>query len=118
VALHRRTATVHLWVLLTFRGPKPSPLHEGRHLDGVKTNCRLDNLEWGTHQENIDDRTRHGTTARGERQWCAKLDAEKVKAMRALRAGGMDFTSIGRRFDVQRNTAKKACERKTWSHVL
>lgn len=49
---------VHHIVLTTFVGPCPEGL-ECRHLDGVKTNCRLSNLAWGTVTENAEDRKKH-----------------------------------------------------------
>ena len=49
---------VHILVLTYFRGPCPSGL-ESRHLDGIRNHNNLDNLVWGTHQENMDDKIRH-----------------------------------------------------------
>lgn len=52
------TIAVHVLVLLTFRGPRPEGLLS-RHLDGVKWNCSLDNLVYGTDIENWADRVKH-----------------------------------------------------------
>lgn len=61
VALGRRkTRTVHSLVAETFIGPCPTG-KEVRHRDGVRTNPRLDNLEYGTRFQNIEDAFRHGT---------------------------------------------------------
>jgi hypothetical protein len=49
-----------------------------RHLDGNRSNNRLDNLAWGTPLENGADKARHGT-AKGERNGRAKLTAAKVR---------------------------------------
>lgn len=43
----------HQLILRTFIGPPPTPFHEGNHQDGIKSNNRLSNLEWATHQENM-----------------------------------------------------------------
>jgi hypothetical protein len=50
---------VHRLVLEAFVGPAPEG-HEARHIDDVKTNCRLTNLAWGTRAENLADRTKNG----------------------------------------------------------
>jgi HNH endonuclease/NUMOD4 motif len=49
---------VHRLVLTTFRGARPEG-KECRHLDGNPSNNSLSNLEWGTPQENQDDRRKH-----------------------------------------------------------
>jgi hypothetical protein len=46
-----------------FHGPCPEGM-EVRHLNGLSTDDRSDNLCWGTHQENIDDRERHRSMRR------------------------------------------------------
>ena len=59
VAVHRLVAIVHL-------GPAPSAAHEVRHLNGDKSDNRVENLAWGTRKQNAADRARHGRTSRGE----------------------------------------------------
>lgn len=53
---------VHVLVLETFDGPRPEPVSgeriEGRHLDGDQLNNDLENLRWGTHRENEQDKRR------------------------------------------------------------
>lgn len=43
---------IHVLVAEAFLGPRPSPNHEVNHIDGVKNNCHVFNLEWGTQLEN------------------------------------------------------------------
>lgn len=57
---NRRTELVHRLVLEAFVGECP-PGQQCRHLDGSKTNNRLDNLCWGTPAEDALDRVGHGT---------------------------------------------------------
>lgn len=56
-----KTAYVHELVLLAFEGARPltGQRCEIRHLDGDKTNNRLDNLKYGTVKENFADRKLH-----------------------------------------------------------
>lgn len=76
VALGRgNTRTVHSLVAEAFFGPCPIG-KEIRHKDGVRTNPRWDNLEYGTRLENIEDAFRHGTRRasskpRGRKMPCA-----------------------------------------------
>lgn len=61
----RTRIAVHVLVAAHHLPPKPSALHEVRHLNGNKTDNRAANLAWGTRKENADDRQSHGRTARG-----------------------------------------------------
>jgi len=57
----RKKFRVHQLVCGVFNGPKPTPDHEVRHLDGNPGNNAAGNLVWGTRSENALDRQRHGT---------------------------------------------------------
>jgi hypothetical protein len=64
----RRRLGIHVIVCLSFHGPKPTPKHEVRHLDGTRDNNVPRNLCWGTRKENSDDRYIHGTVPYGPRK--------------------------------------------------
>jgi hypothetical protein len=96
VSVRGKTRNVHLLVLRNFRGEKPSPAHEGRHVDGRITNNHESNLVWSTHQENMDDRALHGTVPVGESHGLAKLNDSTVRDMRALYdGGGWTYAGLG-----------------------
>lgn len=67
----RKYASVHLLMLLAFKGPKPSPAHVCRHLNDIPYDNRIENIEWGTSAENnqeaYDKGRRVGSTVAGER---------------------------------------------------
>lgn len=110
---------VHKLVLLAFVGPRPSSRHECRHLNGIRTDNRRANLEWGTKKENAADKQDHGTTIRGADLWSAVLDEDKVREMRRLHeVEGMDFSALGLKFGVNKVTARRVCRRLSWKHVV
>lgn len=82
-----KSVTVHSLVLKAFRG-LPKRGYECRHIDGNPANNTLRNLRWGTRQENMKDRERHGTATRGERHGNAVLTADDVRAIRASKDTG------------------------------
>jgi hypothetical protein len=60
---------VHSLVAEAFIGPRPIGL-EVRHLDGDSTNNAVDNLRYGTHAENMQDRVKHGRDPQALRTHC------------------------------------------------
>ena len=68
---HKR---VHVLVLETFLGDRPSSQHDACHNDGNPGNNALCNLRWDTRKENHRDLVRHGTA------WF--LDPIKLEAQR------------------------------------
>lgn len=72
VTLERRTQrAVHTLVLEAFHGPRPEGL-EGRHLNGDSHDNRSENLKWGTHEENMQDRIAHGTNPNTGKSLCKR----------------------------------------------
>jgi hypothetical protein len=98
---------VHVLVLLAFVGPAPEGT-ECRHLNGIRTDNRLENLAWGTRAENVADMMRHGTCARSRLTW------EEVWEIRRRFVSGETVTSLMREFRVVRTNIHNIVKGKTW----
>lgn len=120
VALRRQNREtrrlVHRLVLRAFVGPCPEGM-ETRHLDGVRTDNRLDNLCYGSPADNYADRLRHGTDGRGSRCGTAKLTEVEVLEIRRLYAAGMTQRELAIRFRSFEGNIEKICRRVTWRHI-
>lgn len=114
----QETCLVHQLVMEAFVGPCP-PGMEVRHFpDRDPTNNRLDNLQYGTRQENMEDRTIHGTDNRGERSGRAKLTEEKVRQIRQLCAEKKYLqTEIAKMFEVSVRTISNIHRRVNWEDL-
>lgn len=111
---------VHHLVAETFIGPRPSD-RVCAHSDGNILNNAVSNLRYCTQQENIDDKQRHGTTARGERSARSVLTTEQVLRIRA-KAGSLNkargvFSGLAREYGVSGATIRAIVNRRTWCHV-
>lgn len=124
----RHRGYVHRIILQTFVGPCPDGM-ECRHLDGDKSNNRLENLAWGTKSENVRDAIRHGTwkrptgsdggrgkpgANRGSKHGNAKLTERDVREMRRLRAEGVKVSEIAVRFNLHVVYASKILNGRSW----
>jgi len=107
----------HRLVLETYVGPCPKGM-ECRHLDGNPLNNNLDNLKWGTYQENKNDSVKHGTippNQMGSNNYCSKLTEMKVKVIRYLYSTRL-FTQkdIAWQFDVSPGCITLIIRGKRW----
>jgi len=103
-------------VLLAFVGPCPAGC-ECCHGEGGARDNRPGNLRWDTHLENMRDKDRHGTMARGVRSGTAKLDDDKVREIRLLMADGVSYTRIAARFGVSTKPVFNIAHGKSWRSV-
>lgn len=105
-------------VLTAFVGPRPIGMKALHHPCPDKTNNRLDNLRWGTDQENSQDAIKSGTISRGESHGNAKLTEADVKEIRRLYAEGqMSYRDIAKLFCVQNSAIWKIVKKLAWKHV-
>jgi hypothetical protein len=103
-------------LLFAFVGPCP-PGMQCRHLDGNPQNNSLGNLVWGTPQENADDRIRHGTTPRGEKNNLAKLTETQVIEIRHKLAAGGCKTDLAEEYGVGVTAIHAINTGRVWPHL-
>lgn len=110
----RAKRTVHTLVLSALVGPRPSPAHQVRHLNGDRTDNRVENLAWGTAAENADDRDQHGTTARGSRNGSSRLTEESVAAIRRRYSTGESQYLLADDYGVSQSMVSQIVRGKWW----
>lgn len=113
-----RLVLVHRFILECWKGIKPKHVVT-RHLDGDPLNNRLDNLKYGTVQENVYDAFEHtGNYAEGENNGRASLTESDVREIRRRFDSGERVASISRDFpQVGKTSVENAAKRKTWPHI-
>lgn len=104
VAPHGHTKRLNRIVAQAFI-PNPDSKTTVNHIDGNKTNNRVDNLEWSTPSEQMIHAYKHGLKKpmRGSDNANAKLTDEQVKAIRSeyVRNSRTHGTvALGRRYGV------------------
>jgi transposase-like protein len=112
----QRQIAVHAIVLRAFVG-MPEEGQVCRHLDGDRSNARLDNLAYGSYADNAADAIRHGTQSWGESHGNAALSLDKIQMMIDARRGGASFDAIAREHGCNASTVNRVLHGQTWSRV-
>jgi hypothetical protein len=107
---HSARRYVHHLVLEAFVGPCPDGL-EGCHEDGDPTNNHHTNLRWGTRKSNMEDRTRHGTTA------TVLCESDVLSIRCEYAAGGITQQKLADKFGVSLMTINHILKRRTRRHL-
>lgn len=110
---------VHRLVMAAFVGPCPDG-KQVNHVNGIKTDNRLANLEYVTQTDNQRHAEYHGLAPkryRGRANKNAKLTVRDVQMIRKFAELGMPPAALGRAYWVDPTTIEDIRDRKAWSHV-
>jgi hypothetical protein len=115
----RTHKSIHKLVMAAFVGERPFNL-EINHKNGVKTDNRVENLEYITHKENAIHASRNGLRKPlfGEKHPQAKLkngDIFKIREMYAKKEANQP--ELGRMYGVSHTIISDIVNRKTWNHL-
>jgi hypothetical protein len=107
MTVHRLVAEAYL--------PNPENKPCVDHIDGVRTNCTIENLQWVTHKENYASATARGinssTTNIKKRK---NMTPEKVAKAKELRLAGWTYKNIATELGVTAMTIHGIITGKFW----
>lgn len=103
---------VHRLVWEAFKGPIAQG-HVINHINGVKTDNRLENLEAITCRAN----TLHAFRVLGRSRPGEKLQTEDIETIRKRRATGETLKCIAKSYSVTEACISSVCSGKTWIHA-
>jgi len=116
----RKFFAVHRLVMLTFVGKCQEGI-QVNHINGIKTDNRLENLEYCTPSENILHFIRvlgDPNRAYGEKSGKAKLTNDKVREIRQLYATGQYWQlDLARQYSISRSALGAIVHYRTWRHI-
>lgn len=115
---NRRTFGVHRITCFLAHG-EPEPNHNALHSCDNRSCVNPDHLRWGTQLENVQDaidRKRWAVT-QGERNGRAKINADVVKAIRAIAGTGPTTIQIAELYGLSNQMVSRIIQGKAWTHV-
>lgn len=111
ILLKRKHFSIHRIVAELFI-PNPFNYPIVRHLDNNTFNNTIENLQWGTHKDNEQDKKNHGTYM--TRCTKTKLSKENLEEILKLKQKGFSGNKIAKEFNVSRQTINNFLSGKTW----
>lgn len=108
---------VHRLVAFTFI-PNPDERPEVNHKNGVKSDNRIDNLEWMGRGANIDHAVETGLIRnKGELNPAAKLTGAQVMQIKELSRYCLHPNELARAFNVKPGTITDIQLSRSWQHI-
>jgi len=88
------------------------------HINGIKTDNRVENLEWNTHSENTKHAFKIGLmkNANGENQHLSKLKEKDVLDIRK-NEDNLSYKKLANKYNVSVFSIYSVIKRKTWKHI-
>ena len=116
-AQRQREVLLHVLVAEHFLGPCPDG-YEVNHKDGVKPNCRADNLEYQTRGENNEHARMNGLNRNFCETHCfAKLTNADVIEIRRRRSSGERIKPLAVEFGVSQARISEIANFKAWRRL-
>ena len=110
---YRKQYSVHFLVLTAFIGECPKGM-EGCHNNGIRNDCRLENLRWDTRKNNHADKRTHGTWQEGEKVGTSKLTTEQALDVKYSKTS---LNELAKKYNVSKGCVEKIRYGTSWKHI-
>ena len=113
----RELWSVHRLVAIHFiANPENKP--EVNHIDGVRSNNNVNNLEWCTSSENCTHAYEIGLRERGENFYASKLtENQAIDIINAYKLGCFSQKELAEAYNISKSSIKDLLAGRNWAHL-
>jgi len=119
------TIKVHRIILRTFRGEPTNDKNECNHINGIRSDNRVMNLEWVSHSENISHSFKIGLSSnKGQNNPASTLTDKQVLEIRKnytygkKARSGVTKKELAEQYGTTFHVIKAITQGRTWKHLL
>jgi hypothetical protein len=114
----RKCVVIHRLVALAFI-PNPENKPQVNHINGIKTDNRVENLEWCTNSENQIHAYKNNLSRprRGIENGSSKLTNELVLYIRSEKCKNKKLKEISKELNISTTTISDIKNNKIWKHI-
>lgn len=113
VELLGKNKTIHRLVAIAFI-PNTENKPQVNHINGIKRDNRVDNLEWCTVSENAIHSSKNRLSKTGEKHWKSKLTEIEVLEIRKSK---LSSKLLAEKYNVLQCTISQIKRNKTWKYI-
>ena len=89
------------------------------HINGIKSDNRVENLEWCTHKENMQHAVLNNLNgfAKGEKSPKTKLKNDDIRKIRFLKNNGYTSRQLAEIYNISFGSIRKIVYNERWKHI-
>ena len=113
----KKSHSIHKIMAIVFI-PNSENKKQVNHINGIKTDNNIENLEWCTYHENLKHAMKNGLRATGERHGATNLlNKDVIKIRELFEAKKYSIKELAKKYNIAYSTMHQIINKKYWKTI-